>query len=294
MTTAIPQKTAMRTYDDGGHFRIEIPSIEGPRVFEALLNSARNHGVTVNRISQGSGGMLLLKSEIREMVKLGAANNVEVCLFVGPRAGYDVGLLAHTPSKFSAYSSLRGNEQINSAIADVERAVEFGIRGFLIGDIGLLTVLQERQLSGKLPKNIHWKVSAYLPAGNVPTVKLLEKLGASSINVPSDLTYLQISELREAVEIPLDIYVETMDSSGGTIRLIEMCSLIRAGSPLCVKFGLANAKTLYPAGEHMIEEAIKIAQAKVKRAAIAKEWLDRLDPEIKQSFNHNSTAIPEV
>jgi hypothetical protein len=57
---------------------------------------------------------------------------------------------------------------------------------------------------------------------------------------------------------------------------------------------LANAKTLYPAGEHMIEDAIKIAQAKVKRAAIAKEWLDRLDPEIKQSFNHNSTAIPEV
>ena len=51
---------------------------------------------------------------------------------------------------------------------------------------------------------------------------------------------------------------------------------------------------MYPAGEHMIEDAIKIAQAKVKRAAIAKEWLDRLDPEIKQSFNHNSTAIPEV
>ena len=170
MKSALPQKTAMRSYDDGGHFRIEVPSIEGPRVFEALLNSARNLGVTVNRISQGSGGMLLLKSEIREMVKLGAQNNVEVCLFVGPRAGYDIGLLAHTASKFSAYSSLRGNEQINSAIADVERAVEFGIRGFLIGDIGLLTVLQERQASGKLPKNIHWKVSAYLPAGNVPTV----------------------------------------------------------------------------------------------------------------------------
>ena len=68
MTSALPQKTAMRSYDDGGHFRIEVPSIEGPRVFEALLNSARNLGVTVNRISQGSGGMLLLKSEIREMV----------------------------------------------------------------------------------------------------------------------------------------------------------------------------------------------------------------------------------
>jgi hypothetical protein len=142
--------------------------------------------------------------------------------------------------------------------------------------------------------NIHWKVSAYVAAGNAPTVKILEDLGASSINIPSDLTYLQINELREAVNIPLDIYVEAMDSSGGTIRLIEMSSLIRAGAPICVKFGLANARTLYPAGDHITDEAIKIARAKAKRAAIAKEWLDRLDPDLKQSFNRDSTAIPEV
>jgi len=238
--------------------------------------------------------MLLLNSEIREMAKLGAENQVEVCLFVGPRAGYDVGLLAHTQSKFANYASLRGSDQINSAIADVERAAEYGIRGFLIGDLGLLSVLRSRQEQGKLPANIHWKVSAYVAAGNAPTVKLLEDLGASSINIPSDLTYLQINELREAVEIPLDIYVETMDASGGTIRLIEMRSLIRAGAPICVKFGLSNARTLYPAGDHLTDDAIKIARAKAKRAAIAKEWLDRLDPELRQSFNRDSTAIPEV
>lgn len=294
MPTQLPSLADVKTYSDGGHYRIEIPSIEGPKVFESLLESARDLGVTLNRISQGSGGMLLLNSEIREMAQLGAENQVEVCLFVGPRAGYDVGLLAHTKSNFANYASIRGNDQINSAIADVERAADYGIRGFLIGDLGLLSVLRGRQEQGKLPDNIHWKVSAYVAAGNAPSVKLLEGLGASSINIPSDLTYLQINELREAVKIPLDIYVESMDSSGGTIRLIEMRSLIRAGAPICVKFGLANARTLYPAGDHITDEAIKIARAKAKRAAIAKEWLDRLDPELKQSFNRDSTAIPEV
>jgi hypothetical protein len=85
-----------------------------------------------------------------------------------------------------------------------------------------------------------------------------------------------------------------MDSSGGTIRIVEMHDLIRAGAPLCVKFGLANAKTLYPAGAHTTDEAIKIAIAKARRAAVAKEWLERLAPDLVQSFNSDSTAIPEV
>jgi hypothetical protein len=123
---------------------------------------------------------------------------------------------------------------------------------------------------------------------------LVESLGASSINIPSDLSAAQINELRNAVSIPLDLYVESMDSSGGTIRIVEMNSLIRAGAPLCVKFGLANAQILYPAGDHTTDEAIKIARTKAKRAAIAQEWLERLDPELQQSYNDHTTAIPEV
>lgn len=284
----------LKTYKDGGHFRIEVPSIEGPKVFEALVKESKNLGVTLNRISQGSGGMLLLKSEIREMVRLAAAEKIEICLFVGPRAGFDVGLLAHTGSKFAGYSSIRGNDQIDAAVADVDRALEFGVRGFLIGDLGLLRVFRERQAKGVWPQNIHWKVSAYVPAANPPMVKLLEELGASSVNIPSDLSHQQIHEIRHEVEIPLDIYVETMDASGGTIRIVEMHDLIRAGAPLCVKFGLANAKTLYPAGAHTTDEAVKIAIAKARRAAVAKEWLERLAPDLLQSFNSDSTAIPEA
>lgn len=285
---------SIRTYKDGGHYRIEVPSIEGPKVFEALVRETKNLGVTLNRISQGSGGMLLLKSEIKDMVQLAASEQIEICLFVGPRAGLDIGVLAHTGSKFAGYSSIRGNAQIDAAVADVDRALEFGVRGFLIGDLGLLKVFRERQAEGIWPQNIHWKVSAYVPAANPPMVKLLQELGARSVNIPSDLTLEQIHEIRREVDIPLDIYVETMDASGGTIRIVEMHDLIRAGAPLCVKFGLTNAKELYPAGAHTTDEAVKIAIAKARRVAVAKEWLERLAPNLLQSFNSDSIAIPEA
>ena len=41
-------------FPDGAHFRIEIPSVEGPAVLRAVVTAAAAAGVTVNRVSQGS------------------------------------------------------------------------------------------------------------------------------------------------------------------------------------------------------------------------------------------------
>ena len=46
---------------------MEIPSVESPEVLDAVLGAAREYGVTVNRVSQGSGSGLLRESELREM-----------------------------------------------------------------------------------------------------------------------------------------------------------------------------------------------------------------------------------
>src|ERR1700689_5151390 len=79
------------TFPDGAAFRIEIPSVEGPRVLEAVLRAAEAEGITVNRVSQGSGAMLLRAAELRDMAQAGHETGVEVCLFVGPREGYGAG-----------------------------------------------------------------------------------------------------------------------------------------------------------------------------------------------------------
>ena len=81
-------------FPDGAHFRIEIPSVEGPQVLRDILDEAALRGVTINRVSQGSGGMLHTRDELTEMAHIAAGNGLEVSMFVGPREGWDIGAQA--------------------------------------------------------------------------------------------------------------------------------------------------------------------------------------------------------
>jgi hypothetical protein len=62
--------TSRKRFDDGGQYRVEIPSCEGPRAMEAVVAAAREHAVPIHRISQGSGVMLQTDDEIERMVGL--------------------------------------------------------------------------------------------------------------------------------------------------------------------------------------------------------------------------------
>jgi len=89
-----PVPASQDRFSDGAHFRIEIPSVEGPKVLRAVVEAADQHGITVNRVSQGSGAMLLAAAELTEMARIGAATGIEVSLFVGPREEWDIGRAA--------------------------------------------------------------------------------------------------------------------------------------------------------------------------------------------------------
>ena len=56
--------TSPKRFPDGAQYRVEIPSVEGPRAFTAVNAAAEEHGVAIQRISQGSGIMLLTDDEI--------------------------------------------------------------------------------------------------------------------------------------------------------------------------------------------------------------------------------------
>jgi hypothetical protein len=270
-------------FPDGGAFRIEIPSVEGPRALEAVLGAAEEHGVTLNRISQGSGAMLLTLADLREMVALAAGHGAELALFVGPRAEWDIGAFSRSPIGASQSGGLRGVRGLSYAVEDVYRAVEVGVRSFLVADIGLLSVLTELRTRGDLPADCVWKVSAYLAPCNPATLRVLEQLGAGTINVVSDLTVSDLADLRAHVSLPIDLYLEAPDSMGGIVRSNEIGDFIEVGAPLYVKFGLRNAPPAYPSGEHVTADAILTGRERVRRAAIAMEWLSRTHPDIKQS-----------
>ena len=62
--------TSRKRFDDGGQYRVEIPSCEGPRAMEAVVAAARDHAVPIHRISQGSGVMLQTDEEIQQIERL--------------------------------------------------------------------------------------------------------------------------------------------------------------------------------------------------------------------------------
>jgi sugar phosphate isomerase/epimerase len=118
-------------FEDGRRHRIEIASVESPGVLRAVLDEADRHGVTVQRVSQGSGVMMLSDEELDEMAALGRDRGVEVCLFLGPRGGWDTGGQALVTE--AAAGVARGAEAVAACLAEAERACAHGIRSLLVG-----------------------------------------------------------------------------------------------------------------------------------------------------------------
>jgi hypothetical protein len=268
-----------KRFADGGQYRIEIPSCEGPRAMEAVVAAAREHAVGVHRVSQGSGVMLQTDEEIGRMVALGREHGIEVCLFVGPRANWDVGVQAASASGKVLGSSLRGADQLAYGIEDVRHAAALGIRSILVADVGQLLVLGRMKAAGDLPADFVLKISVTLAAANPATARVLEDLGATSINLPVDLALPQIAAIRQTIDAAIDFYVEAPDDFGGTVRHYEIAELVRVAAPIYLKFGVRNAPGLYPSGQHLESTVLALSRERVRRAAIGLALLRRYSPD---------------
>jgi hypothetical protein len=275
--------TSPLRFPDGGQYRIEIPSTEGPRALAAVLDEAAKRGVPVHRVSQGSGIMLMTDAEIVEMLELGRKAEVEVNLFIGPRATFDIGAQAFAAAGKSLGLSLRGADQVRFALEDVHRAVALGLRSVLVSDIGLLDLMGKMKAAGELPADLIIKTSVMMAPANPASTALLERLGATTINIPSDLTIPQIAEIRTAIKAPIDFYVEAPDNIGGFIRYYEIPELIRVAAPIYLKFGLRNSPDIYPSGTHIEGTALALSRERVRRAEIAMEMIRRYCPEAVMS-----------
>ena len=272
-----------KRFPDGAQYRIEIPSTEGPRAFRAVLEEAAARRAPVHRVSQGSGIMLLTDDEIREMAALGREHSIEVNLFVGPRASFDIGAQAVAAAGKSLASSLRGADQLVYALEDVKRAVGLGIESILVSDIGLLAIMGKMKSAGDLPAGLIIKTSVMMAPANPASARVLEDLGATTINVPSDLTLPQLAAIRAAIDAPIDFYVEAPDNIGGFIRYFEAPELIRVGAPLYVKLGLRNSPDIYPSGAHIEPTVLALSRERVRRAQIVCEMIQRYSPEAVMS-----------
>jgi hypothetical protein len=275
--------TSAKRFADGGQYRIEIPSCEGPKAMQAVVDEAAARRIAIHRVSQGSGIMLQTDDEIRLMLELGRQHRIEVCLFVGPRANWDTGVQAASTNGRVLGSSLRGADQLAFGIDDVLHGASLGLRSILVADLGQLQIFGRMKKTGDLPPDFVLKISVTLAAANPATARLLEDLGATSINLPVDLSLPQISAIRQAIDAPIDFYVEAPDDFGGTVRYYEAAELVRIGAPIYLKYGLRNAPGLYPSGGHLEGTVIALSRERVRRAAISLAMLARAYPDARPS-----------
>jgi hypothetical protein len=272
MPATVPESP--HRFPDGGAWRVEIPSVEGPAALAAALDEAERLDVPVHRVSQGSGVMMLTDAEITEMQELGAAHHVEVCLFLGPRGTWDIGGAVSSPSG-GAGPRARGVAQFEQCLADARRAAGLGVRNLLVADEGVLWALHCRRLHGELPDDVRFKISVLIGPVNPVAFRVMAALGGDSINVPSDLTVAQCAEIRAASNATLDMYLEAPDDIGGFVRLYDAAELIRVAAPIYLKFGLRNAPPIYPVGRHLAPVALATARERVRRARLTLDILER-------------------
>jgi hypothetical protein len=273
----LPSST--KRFPDGAQYRVEIPSVEGPEALAAVFDEADSRGVLVHRVSQGSGGLLLTRPELAAMGESAAARGVEVSIFARPVAAWSTGAAARSAGLAALAVQAQGADQLVHVIEDIRRTTATGIRGVLVTDIGVLHVADRMRAAGELPEGLSLKVSVQMGLANPASIRIAEQLGATTYNVPTDLTLAQLAAIRAAVDLPLDIYIESPDDLGGFVRHFEIAEIVRVAAPVYLKFGLRNAPNIYPSGTHLTGTAIALVRERVRRAELGLELLSTYAPE---------------
>lgn len=265
--------TSAKRFEDGAQYRFEVPGIQGPGTMKTLLEELDRYEISIHRVTQTKGIMVLTDGEIAQMVELSNKWNVDLVLAIGPRAVYDTSASVHTDEGQRMGYRLRGQEQIVRAIEDVKRAARLGCRSFLVYDEGCLWILNEFRKNGEIPADCKFKVSAHAGHGNPCSAKLLQSIGADSINPVRDIQLQMLSAMRQAIDIPIDIHTENPASSGGFIRHYEVPEMIRVAAPIYLKTGGSVAKT------HSWDSSNEDAKKRAKQISLVKRVIDAYYPE---------------
>jgi len=287
--------TSRKRFPDKCHYRIEISGVERPSTLEALIDEMEKRDVPVHRlISMVMGATLLSDDEMEQFARLAKAAKLEVIVTPGPRTLWDLGGQIRTPEGALSGIRFRGSDNLAYVIADIQRAIEFGFRGFLVVDEGLLWLLAEMRKAGDIPKDVVFKVSILAGHANAAGAKVLENLGANTFNPVADLPLPMLSAIRKATDIPIDVHVWLFDSFGGFNRIWETPEITRVAAPCYYKIepGISMG-SLYKPWVNPDSLAF-IVKEKVKTAQTIIGLIERNYPEAKLSRRGaKDLAIPK-
>lgn len=277
------------TFAGGGKFGIELSSVNNATVLRSTLKLAKEYGVRVNRVDECRGIVRLPNADIQDMVRVCADEAIGLILSVGPRAIYDTGGFVRSGNGKRVGYRLRGMESIISAVDDVRRAADLGVRGFLVYDEGLLMLLSKLRSAGELPASTVLKVSVHMGCANPLSARVYQDLGADSINPIPDLDLGMMSSMRAAVTCPLDLFSDTAEEAGGFLRTHEVPEFVRVASPIYLKCGAISQ----PRQNHLPSDTE--LRERVRQAACVVETLARHElADAQVSATERTLGLPEI
>ena len=274
--------TSKRTFPDGANYRIEIAGIERYSNMVAMVDEAKKRKIPIHRaICTVSGSTYCDFDELKAMAKLAHDERIEIIMVIGHRKGWDVG------SKEMGYPEggpqgprHRGSDNMSYWVEDMMRNVEAGIRGFLVYDEGALRLVNQMRKEGFLPKETIFKWSVFGGQCSPAGAKLLQELGADTMNPISDVSLPILSSIRATVDIPLDVYMIIVDSFGGMYRAYDAPEIVRVTSPVYFKIepGTSEGDIYKPWVTDAWHDSF--VRAKVKIASTLREIVERRAPEL--------------
>jgi hypothetical protein len=272
-------------FPDGANFRIEIAGVERPSTLEVMIRESEKRAVPVHRAIATVGGSTYCdREELRAMAQMARDAKIELITTVGHRKGWDAGAreLA-TPEGGMQGWRLRGSDNIAYWIADMMRGLEAGLRGFLVYDEGVLSIVSRMRAEGFIPKETVFKFSVFGGYCSAAGAKLIASMGADTMNPSSDVSLPILGSIRNAVSIPLDVYIIIVDSFGGMFRAYEAPEIARIASPCYFKFEPGTSEgDIYKPWVSDQWHADFMAQ-KVKIASIVCELMERHAPTLSTS-----------
>jgi len=274
-----------KAFPDGANYRIEVAGVERASTMEAMIDEAKKRKIVVHRAIAAVGGSTFCDfQELKAMAQMAYEEKIEVIMTVGHRKSWDSGSkeMSTQEGKMQGFR-LRGSDHISYWIADMMRSIKAGFRGFLVYDEGLLFILNKMRREGLIPKETIFKFSVFGGYCNAAGAKVIESMGANTMNPSSDVSLPILASIRRAVSIPLDVYIIVVDSFGGMFRAYEAPEIARLASPCYFKFepGTSEDDIYKP----WVTESwhAEFVRQKIKIASIVIEIMETHAPELKIS-----------
>ena len=277
--------TSTKSFPDGANYRIEIAGVERASTMKAMIDEAEKRNVIIHRAIAAVGGSTYCDfQELKDMARMAHDEKIEMIMTVGHRKGWDVGSKEISNSEGSMQGfRLRGSDHISYHIADIMRNIDAGHRGFLVYDEGVLFLINKMRAEGFIPKETIFKFSVFGGYCSAAGAKVIESMGANSMNPISDVSLPILGSIRKAVDIPLDVYIIIVDAFGGMFRAYETPEIARVASPCYFKIepGTSEGDIYKP----WVTEAFhdNLIRQKVKIASILLEIMDKHAPQLKTS-----------